>query len=288
MPFSASYTISGGRLTRVTVVQEGSEYLNPPLLTLQAMHTAGCVQVPVVEAVMLLAQSDLLVDVQPRHYCENAEGTRIECEPDLSVTPDKKPADLAILGVPQPQFSPGGFPGEGLIFRPSQRGGVDAAGVAAVTVGGQQGAGDLRAERVRREDAALVARNGSHSVLTAPVGHVIAYAGHPVELSYTAVTNWCQDQSGELLPLAGNLSCLEATTGSVSIEFGPLPSHDVSFTTVQDGGITDLLITYDNPFEAARPLHEHPIGYHCMHIIYVYIYISYICICIYIIYHIYT
>ena len=247
-------------------MQEGTEYLNPPLLALQAMHTAGCVQVPVVEAVMLLAQSDLLVDVQPRHYCENPEGTRIECEPDLSATPDKKPADLAILGVPRPQFSPGGFPGEGFIFRPSQRGGVDAAGVtvAAVTVGGLQGAGDLRAERVRREDATLVPQNGSHSVLTAPVGHVIAYAGHPVELSYTAVTNWCQDQSGELLPLAGNSSCLEATTGSVSIEFGALPSHDVSFTTVQDGGITDLLITYDNPFEAARPLHEHPIGYHCI------------------------
>ena len=59
------------------------------------------------------------------------------------------------------------------------------------------------------------------------------------------------------------------TNGSVSIEFGPLPQHDLAFHTLQSTAITDLLLTFDNPFHAARPNHQHPgnvnlIPKHCM------------------------
>jgi hypothetical protein len=152
------------------------------------------------------------------------------------------------------QFVPTTFPGEGLIYQPSQRGGGESVGV-----GGLQGGGDLSEARLREEDAHLVA---SSTPIQQREGHVIAYAGFPVSLQYEAVTNWCQSEHGELIEATfRNGSCARDTNGSVSIEFGPLPTHDVFFTSIQSSAITDMMITFDNPFASARPNHQYPVGY---------------------------
>ena len=221
---------------------------------------------------------------------------------------------VKIYGIPQPQFVPGAFPGEGLSFRPSQRGaggnnaqaetdrfvrgnGVDVCeergfnevqcvaiaccawheasvpgpvdvGACKSAVGrnscwgggvGIQGGGDISYARVRSEDAALVASNFE---IAQQEGHLIAYAGYPVTMQYSAVTNWCQSEAGQLIgDTYGNSSCSADSNGSVSVAFGTLPSHNVSFQSLQRGAITDVLLTFDNPFAAARPGHDHPTGY---------------------------
>ena len=290
---------------------------------------------PEIESVMLVSQSDLLVSVHPRHYCETSKYTcsqaRADCFPTIErtacapeVVGNANIRTVKIHGIPQPQFVPNSFPGEGLTFIPSKRGaGVVVAGVAGgssratategdrfvrgngvdvcenrglneaqcvavaccswreaavlgeVDVGacrsavgrdpcwgdgvGIQGGGDMSVARVRAEDAAL---GESGLGIAQKDGELIAFAGYAVTLHYAAVSNWCQTEEGQLnLETYGNSSCSDDSNGSVSIEFGPLPTHNVSFKTMQRAAITDVLITFDNPFSAARPNHDHPTGY---------------------------
>jgi len=119
--------VKNGAVVRVSVLAEGRGYLNKPLLKMPA--SAECSEAPVLEASMLYAHSDLLVQVHPRHYCQTADtsvvifdgssslqyGVRTECAPDSNGA-----RSVLIKGIPRPLFIPKTFPGEGLVFRPPQ------------------------------------------------------------------------------------------------------------------------------------------------------------------------
>ena len=240
VPLSALYHTQNGRISSVTIVTEGTQYLNPPLVKVPA--EAGCSEEPLLEAVMLHAQSDLLVQMHPRHYCESREpglaGSRVPCIPERHG--ETYVRNVKLVGTPRPQFVPKSFPGEGVSYQPSQRGGLSPSAMLAPTGAatggagrgnGLQGGGDVDVPRKREEDARL---EETSVPIQATVGHVIAFAGHPVTMRYSALTNWCQSEQGELVADAfGNASCAHVGNGSVSIEFGPLPRHDVTFRTLQ-------------------------------------------------------
>ena len=119
--------VKNGAVVRVSVIAEGRGYLNKPLLRMPA--SAACSEAPVLEAAMLYAHSDLLVQVHPRHYCQTADtslvlidgstslqyGVRTACVPDSNGA-----RSVLIKGIPRPLFIPKTFPGEGLVFRPPQ------------------------------------------------------------------------------------------------------------------------------------------------------------------------
>ncbi len=240
VPFSGLYHTRNGGVSSVTIVTEGTQYLNPPLVKLP--DSAGCTEEPLLEAIMVHAQSDLLVQMHPRHYCESQApglaGLRVPCMPERQGETFVR--TVKVLGTPRPQFVPKSFPGEGVSFQPSQRGGLSPSAMLAPTGeatggagrgNGLQGGGDLEAPRKREEDARL---SETSLPIQATVGHVIAFAGHPVSMTYSAITNWCQSEQGELLADAfGNASCAHVSNGSVSVEFGPLPQHDITFRTLQ-------------------------------------------------------
>ena len=89
---------------------------------------------PEIESVMLVSQSDLLVTVHPRHYCQtskyNCDQALADCFPTIERTAcgpqvggnNANTRTVMIHGIPQPQFVPGSFPGEGLTLIPSKRG----------------------------------------------------------------------------------------------------------------------------------------------------------------------
>ena len=91
--------------------------------------------------------------------------------PGVPCIPQKQADDtyirtVKIIGTPRPQFVPASFPGEGLSYTPSQRGGAASSGSALAPTGaatggsgrgnGLQGGGDVEVARRREDDAKLV------------------------------------------------------------------------------------------------------------------------------------
>jgi len=131
---------------------------------------------------------------------------------------------VTFSGIPSPSFIPNTFPGNGLQYDEQ----TQALVQAKTTVSGDD-------------------------------GNIIAYSGYPVHLSFNITNNWCQNDTGALVNDWQDPTCL--THDDVLIEYGTLPRANISFSSVQEDSIIDLLVTFENPLEVATPGQDFPISY---------------------------
>jgi len=221
--FLARWLVTNGVVTSIVVDNPGSGYFAMPEIYIETGICLGFTW----EGVSLTTDLNVLVRVQPQHTCYlNTPGTpSSDCNPDL--------ANVQYSGTPMPYIVPHGFPGLGSGFDPVRMRGVPAPGGTWSPYAINGGTG-----------------------LQAAAGHVQAYAGDEVSLSFTATANWCLGLgSGFFLQQFGDDQRCVSPDQSLSVDFGPLP-NGTRFDSYQRDAIAELMITYDNPFESHRPGHE--------------------------------
>jgi len=179
---------------------------------------------------LLQTEANVLVRIQERHRCFEPGLPLVEraCDPENPIIQ----YDRYVI----PQLSLETFPGVGAgwnaLKRATNRPPLFFNPTVRSTVSGVEG-----------QDAA---------------GHIAAYAGYPVRMTFQASANWCQAADGSVTEEhAADPRCSVPDAG-VSFSYGPMPPG-ARFSLVQPDAITDLLITYDNPFSAHRPGHEHAV-----------------------------
>jgi len=224
-----TFESENGRIVRATVTNRGSGYLTMPAVSVNPQFgfpcTGAALEVGSFETVV-----NVLVGSITRHskdcYDKAAGNTLMDCDPDV---PGK---DVRYTGTVIPQWWPGGFPQMGWGWDAKKRQVVQpAAGFDETDLDGGTGLQD------------------AHS-------HVVAYAGYDLTLTFKASANWCQWKNMRMMKpeFLEDPRCI-VKGSTVSFKYGPLP-RGAHFSMHQEGAITDLLITYDNPFEAHRPQHE--------------------------------
>jgi len=222
----AKFESENGQIKRVIITDKGTGYTDMPTLTLKT--DSMCTNVEL-EAVAFETHVNILVGSVKRHYknCIDTLGGNaiVNCDPT------QVGKNVKYSGTVIPLFMPHGFPRVGWGWDADQKRPImPPAGFDELVVDGGTG----------KQDA---------------YGHVVAYAGYDLSLTFNATVNWCQYANMNIIDgFIDDERCVVKGT-TVSYEYGPLPEN-ARFSMHQHGAITDLMITYDNPFEAHRPQHE--------------------------------
>ena len=218
--FRARWTVANGSVDEVIIENGGSGYYGIPDSSILQGVCPGFQW----ELVALQTELSFLVRVQPRHRCYlSTTGADSPCNPAI--------ANVMYAGSPTPSIDVGSFPGLG--------NGYDAVRQVIVpnTIGTH-------------------AINGG-TLLQDAVGHVQAYAGYEVSMTFKAGVNWCLNNVEQQFFLPGldvDPRCV-VPEADVSIDFGPLPDG-TQFASFEQDAIAELMITFDNPFSSHRPGHE--------------------------------
>ena len=237
----ARYESENGRIARVIITNRGDGYLTMPAVSVETSldYPCGAVQL---EAASFETVVNVLIGSVVRHskdcYNKATGNTQMDCDPDVPG------ADVKYTGTVIPQWLPGGFPQMGWGWDAEKK------QVVPTPAGFNELVCTTQPQTVCANDL-----NGGTGLQDAH-GHVVAYAGYDLTLTFKASANWCQFK--DMRPLRPELledpRCIVKGT-AVSFKYGPLP-EGAHFSMHQAGAITDLMITYDNPFEAHRPQHE--------------------------------
>ena len=231
---SASFESENGRLKKITITNPGSGYTEMPKGTK--------LQVPLdsnfpctgayLEGFGFETQVNILVGSVKRHtndcYDTLSNNAKKNCGNNQFVVG----TNIMYRGTVIPQFLPNGFPGVGF--------GYDAVNKRV-----------LPPLDPTFDDRNVNGGTGKQDAY----GHVMAYAGYELSLTFNASVNWCQLADMSVLPqfVADERCVVKGTT--VTYRYGPLPKN-VRFSMRQTDAITNLMLTYDNPFESHRPNHE--------------------------------
>ena len=239
---AASFVSEGGKIKSVTLKTKGKNYREMPTITVPAIDPQNfpCTGVEF-EAIPFETQANILVSSIQWHgrdcFDQLNGNSQRTCELDVFGT------DVKYKGNVIPQWLE--FPNMGW--------GWDGASNRLIPPATEIDVGLSTAPKNFVFDGGT----GKQSVHS----HMVAYAGYPLDMTFKAFANWCQsdlDMSIDAERINDERCIVKGTT--VTFKFGPLVfSHGpkfIEFSTHRQGAITDLLITYDNPFEAHRPNHE--------------------------------
>mmetsp|Transcript_21020 Transcript_21020/g.50710 ORF Transcript_21020/g.50710 Transcript_21020/m.50710 type:complete len:1015 (-) Transcript_21020:65-3109(-) len=225
---AGSYTVAAnGKVSGVTLSSQGSGYLYGPSFASGACPRAAFAPV------LLQTELNVVVHVQDRHYCYETTDPTIP-KPEKPCNPDNPL--IVYTGAVLPQMHLTSFPGIGAGWDP-----VRKAATPVVT-------GFLPS----------VTSFASGAAGQAAAGHVAAYAGYPVKVTFSAEVNWCQAADTTLTAAKMADARCRVREAGVSLSYGPMPPN-AHYSFVQPDAITDLLITYDNPFASHRPGQEHAV-----------------------------
>jgi len=224
----ARFESEQGQIKRVIIVEKGKGYLSMPTFVVPTDTNHLCTGV-LLEAMPFETHVNVLVGAVKRNSQDCVDtlkgNEKVFCDPTRVGTSVKYTENVI------PQFMPHGFPGVGWGWdSDAKRPIAPRAGFDEMDINGLTG----------RQDA---------------YGHVVAYAGYDLSLTFNATANWCQNADMSIIPALVNEDRCVVKGTTVSYEYGPLPEN-ARFSMHQYGAITDLMVTYDNPFEAHRPQHE--------------------------------
>jgi len=226
---AATFESENGKLKRIVITNGGANYLSMPAVSVPTNAQFPCTGYEL-EVIAFETTVNIMVGSMKRHSNDcfdamNANQPAL-CKPTLIDT------DVKYTGTVIPQFTVGGFPFIGWGWNAEEKRPMPPAADPFEEFQINGGTG--------KQDA---------------YSHAVAYAGYDLSLTFNASVNWCQ-LSNMYVPeeFIEDPRCV-VKGSTVSFKYGPLP-RNVRFSMHQEDAITDLMITYDNPFEAHRPQHE--------------------------------
>ena len=226
---AATFESENGKLKRIVITNGGSNYKTMPIIRVPVDSQYPCTDHEL-EVVAFETTVNIMVGSVKRH--SNDCFDRLNGNQNALCKPTMIDTDVRYTGTVIPQFTDGGFPLIGWGWNAQDKRPIPPAvnPFIEANVNGGTGAQDA-------------------------YSHAVAYAGYDLSLTFNASVNWCQ-LSNMVVPDEFKEDPRCVVRGStVSFKYGPLP-RNVRFSMHQEDAITDLMITYDNPFEAHRPQHE--------------------------------
>ena len=230
-----TFESENGKLKRINLEYPGQGYKSMPSVFIVDEDDFPCTGYEL-EAVSFETQVNILVGAIERHGngCIDQDGNSVFCILDVVDT------EVKYQGTVIPQWLEDGFPGMGWGWN------KDAKRLLPPSAAIEQSLVESPRDRT------VNGGTGQQTVHS----HMVAYAGYELELTFKAFANWCQLSDMSIMSefVEDSRCWVKGTT--VTFKYGPYPTQNVAFSIHKEGAITDLMITYDNPFEAHRPQHE--------------------------------